>query len=141
MAIISITWLSIGRSLAIVSMMSISITTITMSISMAITISWLSIGRSLAITISMVSISTIAMSISMSITMAIISISWFSISRSLAIVSMVSITTISIAMAISMSITIAISWLGNNHSEEGDSKSSQKLHVICSSFSSELMPH
>merc|ERR1711881_404019 len=83
---------------------------ITMAISMAIiSVSWLS--GPLAI-VSMVTI-TIPMSVSMTISMTIVSIAWLSISRPLAIVSMVSIANMSIA--ISMTISIAglssSSWL------------------------------
>merc|ERR1719317_1031084 len=46
--------------------------------------------------------------------MTIISISWLSISGPLAIISMVSITTISVAnMSIAISMTISISWLSS----------------------------
>merc|ERR1711976_1028938 len=109
---------------------------ITMTISMSqVSISWLSIIRSLAI-VSMVSI-TIS---------TIVAISWLSssigLSLSLAVsITMVSITTIAISMTVSMAISmtiVAISWLGNNHSKEGNGKSSQWFHVICSSFSTEL---
>merc|ERR1712168_791413 len=47
--------------------------------------------------------------------MAIVSISWLSISGPLAIISMVSITTISVAnMSIAISMTISISWLSSS---------------------------
>merc|ERR1711942_585373 len=51
----------------------------------------------------------------MTITMTIISIAWLSISGPLAIISMVSITTISVAnMSIAISMTISISWLSSS---------------------------
>merc|ERR1711942_284941 len=50
----------------------------------------------------------------MTISMTIISIAWLSISGPLAIISMVSITTISVAnMSIAISMTISISWLSS----------------------------
>merc|ERR1711970_1216310 len=50
----------------------------------------------------------------MTISMTIISIAWLSISRPLAIISMVSITTISVAnMSKAISMTISISWIGS----------------------------
>merc|ERR1711862_867916 len=55
------------------------------------------------------------MTISMTISMTIVSISWLSISRPLAIISMVSIATISIAnMSIAISMTISISGLSSS---------------------------
>merc|ERR1719147_575592 len=124
MTIVSISRLSFSRSFAIVSMVSITISmAITMSISMTIvSISRLCFSRSFAI-VSMVSI-----------TITIISITWlssgswlsFSISRPLAIVSMVSIA---IAMTITMSISmaiIAIARLGSSHSKEGKRNSNQE---------------
>merc|ERR1719357_548017 len=95
---------------------------VTMSISMAIvSISRLGFSRSFAI----VSMVTIAMTI--------IAIAWFSsgswlsfsISRPLAIISMVAVA---IAMSVAMTI-IAIARLGNSHSKEGKRNSNQKLHV------------
>merc|ERR1719435_470088 len=51
----------------------------------------------------------------MTISMTIISIAGLSISRPLAIISMVSISTISVAnMSIAISMTISISWLGGS---------------------------
>merc|ERR1712121_580952 len=139
MAIISISWLSISRSLAIVSMVTISMT-ISMTV---ISIAGLSISGPLAI-ISMVSITTISianMSIAISMTISISwlsSGSWLGISRSLAIISMVTISiSMSITMAISMTI-IAISRLGNSHTQEGKRNSNQNVHVDSSSFSTTL---
>merc|ERR1719394_1150448 len=113
-----------------------------MAISTIVAISWLSlsISRSLAI-VSMMSITISTISITKTVSMAIstiVAISWLSssigLSLSLAIsITMVSITTIAISMTISMAISmtiVAISWLGNNHSKEGNGKSSQKFHVI-----------
>merc|ERR1711970_914358 len=106
-----------------------------------------------------------SIAISMTISMTIISIAWLSISRPLAIISMVTIAismtvskTISrlrlsrplaivsmVTIAISMSITMAISmtivtisWLGNSHTQEGKRNSNQKFHVVSSSFSTTL---
>merc|ERR1712170_265526 len=97
-SIVAISWLRISRSLAIVSMVSITITTI----STIVAISWLSssigLSLSLAISITMVSITTIAISMTVS-------------------------------MAISMTI-VAISWLSNNHSKEGNGKSSLKTQEL-----------
>merc|ERR1719312_925076 len=85
-----------------------------------------------------------SIAISMTISMTIISIAGLSISGPLAIISMVSITTISvanmsiaismtisisIAMAISMTI-VAISRLSNSHTQEGKRNSNQKFHVV-----------
>merc|ERR1711982_120799 len=85
MTVVAISWLSLSRSLAIVSMVSVTISKV--SISMAIvSISWLgssgglSISRSLAIvTMVSITISTIAisMAITMSISMAIVAIARF----------------------------------------------------------------
>merc|ERR1719430_2309739 len=104
MTIIAVSWLSISRPLAIISVVSIttiSVANMSIAISMTISISGLSSGSRL------------------------------SISRPLAIISMVTITTISIsnmsiAMAISMSI-IAISRLGNSHTQEGKRNSNQNV--------------
>merc|ERR1719228_3108407 len=55
-----------------------------------------------------------SIAISMTVSMTIISIAWLSISRPLAIISMVSITTISVAnMSIAISVTISISGLSS----------------------------
>merc|ERR1719317_1423742 len=117
MAIISIAWLS--RSLAIVSMVTISMS---IAISMTIiSIAWLSISGPLAI-ISMVSITTISMTI--------ITIPRLGLSGPLAIVSMVAI---SISMSITMAI-VAISRLSNSHTQEGKRNSKQKFHVVSCSF-------
>merc|ERR1711970_12843 len=57
---------------------------------------------------------SMSIAISMTISMTIISIDGLSTSRPLAIISMVSITTISVAnMSIAISMTISISWLGS----------------------------
>merc|ERR1719431_890379 len=56
-----------------------------------------------------------SIAISMTISMTIISVAGLSISRPLAIISMVSISTISVAnMSIAISMTISISWLGGS---------------------------
>merc|ERR550519_1614461 len=131
-AIISISWLGISRSLAIVSMVSIAISMVSISISMTIvSISWLSLSRTLAI-VNMMSISTIANMMPITISMAI-SISGLSsssrFSRPLAIISMVAISTITISMAISMAI-IAISRLGHSHTQKGKRNGKQEFHVV-----------
>merc|ERR1719309_506000 len=103
---------------------------VTMSVSMAIiSISRLGFSRCFVI----VFMVTIAISI--------IAIAWFSsgsrlsfsISRPLAIISMVTVAiAMSVPMTISMSIAmaiIAIARLGNSHSKEGKRNSNQELHV------------
>eukprot|EP00091_Calanus_sinicus_P012685 TRINITY_DN283_c0_g1_i2.p1 TRINITY_DN283_c0_g1~~TRINITY_DN283_c0_g1_i2.p1 ORF type:complete len:102 (+),score=9.05 TRINITY_DN283_c0_g1_i2:122-427(+) len=80
---------------------------------------------------------SISMTITMSISMAISTIAVSSISRPLAIVSMVSITTISIA-DMSISMTIAIAWLSDSHTQKGKRNSNQKSHVVSCSFSTTL---
>merc|ERR1712025_896999 len=126
---------------------------ITMSVAMTVvSIAGLSSGRSLRLPfaiVSMMSIASIAitMTIAVSIAMSVVSIAGLGISRSLSLplAVVMSIASIAISMAVTMAITmavamaiIAIAGLGKGHSEEGDSKSNQKFHVICSSFSTEL---
>merc|ERR1711953_60451 len=118
MSIVSVTrgGISISRSLAIVTMMTISTVAITMSITMSVT---------------------------MAITMSIVSVTrgGISISRSLAIVTMMTISTVAITMSITMPVTmsvVSVTRLSNSHSKEGTGKSSQKFHVAHSSFSTDL---
>merc|ERR1719317_1901845 len=102
---------------------------------MTISISWLSSGSWLGISRSLAIISMVTIAISKTISMAIITISRLSFSRPLAIVSMVSIA-ISMSIAMAISMTIvAISWLGNSHTQEGKRNSNQNVHVDSSSFS------
>merc|ERR1719308_754704 len=102
-------WLSISRSLAIISM-------VTIAISMTISISWLSSGSWLSISRSFAIISMVTIAISMTISKTI---------------------SMSIAMAISMTI-ISISRLGNSHTQKGKRDSNQNVHVDSSSFSTTL---
>merc|ERR1719430_546018 len=149
MTIISVAWLSISRPLAIISVVSIttiSVANMSIAISMTISISglssssssglgissWFSIGSRLSISRSLAIISMVTIAISMTI-------SRLGLSGSLTIVSMVTISiAMSITMTISMSI-IAISRLGNSHTQEGKRNSKQKFHVVSSSFSSTLV--
>merc|ERR1719209_2658556 len=120
------------------SITTISVANMSIAISMTISISGLSSSSRLGISRSLAIISMVTIAISMTISKTI---SRLGLSRPLAIVSMVAISiSMSITMAISMSV-IAICRLGNSHTQEGKRNSKQKFHVVSSSFSTTLHVH
>merc|ERR1719206_663292 len=105
---------------------------------MTISIAWLSSGSWLSISRSLAIISMVTIAISMTISKTI-SMTIISISR-LGLSRPFAIVSM-VAVSISMSISmaiIAISRLGNSDTQEGKRNSNQKFHVVSSSFSTTL---
>merc|ERR1711981_1329988 len=156
MTIVTIGRLSISRPLAVVvssvatiTMVSSTVSSVVSPMAVVASISGLSISRPLAIvtmmsvgvrrsvSVSVMSVSAIISGLSSGSGLSISLSLSLSISGPLAVV-VASVTTIVPSTVTSVTVAatiIPIAWLGSNNSEEDDGESNQKFHVVRSSFS------